>query len=504
MIANDRGLDFEKIRAGLSQDYPRAADMPRRGFAAGPCLFKDTMQLAAFNDNNFALGHAAMLVNEGLPLYLVSRLERAARPGRLTVGILGMAFKAGSDDIRSSLSYKLKRILAFKAAPGADDRPVRDRRPRPGAAGAGAGGVRRADRGDAAPGVPRSIVTDKPVADVWNVLGQGVRLIGPPRPAGHGGHPGVQRGRRHRPGAGPAARGGARCRARCSSSSTSPRTRRSRSSSQLRRHEPADRARGGQRLRPRARRTRSGTASTRGRPPVVVVTMADGCDDPRQIDELTRLVERGVVVAAASRVHAGRPAGRRPAAQVDAVRRRPGGRCYWFARVGTRDATNSYKAYNRGFVEQVGIESRDGFEIGLELTAKARRLRLPVAEIPTIWLDRPAGRVQLQARPVAAQVPALVPLRLRPEARPARQPDPVPTTTPDDPIPDPSETYAVKTVLVSGSAGFIGGYVVEELLARGHEVVGIDNYSKYGRVAKSYDDHPQLHARRGRRRATST
>ena len=62
-----------------------------------------------------------------------------------------------------------------------------------------------------------------------------------------------------------------------------------------------------------------------------------------------------------------------------------------FARVGTRDATNSFKAYSTSFVRQVGIDSRAGFEIGLELTAKARRLRLPVAEIPTIWLDRAFG-----------------------------------------------------------------------------------------------------------------
>jgi len=71
--------------------------------------------------------------------------------------------------------------------------------------------------------------------------------------------------------------------------------------------------------------------------------------------------------------------------------RNAGRTLYWFARVGTRDATNSFKAYSRSFVEEVGIDSRDGFEIGLELTAKARRRRLPVAEIPTIWLDRPAG-----------------------------------------------------------------------------------------------------------------
>ena len=76
MMANDQGLDFERIRQGLIQDYPRAADMPSAGFAAGPCLFKDTMQLAAYNHNNFALGLTAMSIIEGMPLYLVLRLEQ--------------------------------------------------------------------------------------------------------------------------------------------------------------------------------------------------------------------------------------------------------------------------------------------------------------------------------------------------------------------------------------------------------------------------------------------
>jgi glycosyltransferase involved in cell wall biosynthesis len=124
--------------------------------------------------------------------------------------------------------------------------------------------------------------------------------------------------------------------------------------------------------------------------PVVVVTMADGCDDPRQIDELTRLVERGVVVAAASRYAPGGQQVGGPLLKAS-LSRLAGRSLYTFARIGTRDATNSYKAYDTGFVRRVGIHSTHGFEIGLELTAKAKRLRLPVAELPTIWLDRQAG-----------------------------------------------------------------------------------------------------------------
>jgi len=129
----------------------------------------------------------------------------------------------------------------------------------------------------------------------------------------------------------------------------------------------------------------------------VVVTMSDGCDDPRQIDDLVRLVERGVVVAAASRYMAG-------GQQVGGPRfksflsRMAGKSLHAFTGVGTRDATNSFKAYDRDFVREVGIDSRHGFEIGLELTAKARRTRRPVAEIPTIWLDRAFGESNFKLR----------------------------------------------------------------------------------------------------------
>jgi dolichol-phosphate mannosyltransferase len=124
--------------------------------------------------------------------------------------------------------------------------------------------------------------------------------------------------------------------------------------------------------------------------PVVVVTMADGCDDPRQIDDLARLVNRGVAVAAASRYM---PGGQQVGGPLfkSLMSRSAGKSLGILARIGTQDATNSFKAYSTEFVRKVGIDSRDGFEIGIELTAKARRLRLPVAEIPTIWLDRQAG-----------------------------------------------------------------------------------------------------------------
>ena len=126
------------------------------------------------------------------------------------------------------------------------------------------------------------------------------------------------------------------------------------------------------------------------RAPVAVVTMADGSDDPRQIDDLARLVERGVVVAAASRYMPGGQQVGGPYFKCF-LSRLAGRSLHTFGRVGTRDATNSFKAYSTEFVRAVGIDSRAGFEIGLELSAKAKRLRLPVAEIPTIWLDRAFG-----------------------------------------------------------------------------------------------------------------
>ena len=116
MIAASGGVDFNTVRQAMVEGYGRAASLPSAGFAAGPCLLKDTMQLAAFNANGFSLGHAAMGINEGLPSFLVENLKRRYKLDEITVGILGMAFKADIDDIRDSLSYKLGKVLRFYGA----------------------------------------------------------------------------------------------------------------------------------------------------------------------------------------------------------------------------------------------------------------------------------------------------------------------------------------------------------------------------------------------------
>jgi len=114
MMAQEFNADFYRIYDAMRHRYPRTEGFPKAGFAAGPCLFKDTMQLASFNNNNFMLGHSAMLINEGLPNFVVDQLRRRRNLAEETVGILGMAFKANVDDPRESLSYKLRKILQFE------------------------------------------------------------------------------------------------------------------------------------------------------------------------------------------------------------------------------------------------------------------------------------------------------------------------------------------------------------------------------------------------------
>jgi len=114
-MARSFDADFYRIYSALREDYPRMASFARPGFAAGPCLLKDTMQLGSFNHGSFILGEAAMMVNEGLPYLLVQDLKQKYPLSEMTVGILGMAFKPNNDDPRSSLSYKLRKVLLLEA-----------------------------------------------------------------------------------------------------------------------------------------------------------------------------------------------------------------------------------------------------------------------------------------------------------------------------------------------------------------------------------------------------
>jgi UDP-N-acetyl-D-mannosaminuronic acid dehydrogenase len=176
MIADQAGVDYTNVLRAIREDYPRAIDMPGPGFAAGPCLFKDAMQLAAFTSDHFPMGQAAMQVNEGLPAYIVSALER--RYGGLegkTVGILGMAFKAESDDPRASLSYKLRKLLGWAGARVvATDPYVKDDR-------LVTLDCVLAESDILILGAPHKAyrelhVGGRDVVDVWGALGEGIRL----------------------------------------------------------------------------------------------------------------------------------------------------------------------------------------------------------------------------------------------------------------------------------------------------------------------------------------
>jgi UDP-N-acetyl-D-mannosaminuronic acid dehydrogenase len=176
MISDQAGVDHTNVLRAIREDYPRAADLPGPGFTAGPCLFKDAMQLTAFSSDQFPMGQAAIEVNEGLPAYIVAALER--RHGGLqgkTVGILGMAFKAESDDPRASLSYKLHKLLDSAGARVlATDPYVRDERL--------VSLDRVLDESDILIlGAPHEVYRDlhiggRDVVDVWGALGEGIRL----------------------------------------------------------------------------------------------------------------------------------------------------------------------------------------------------------------------------------------------------------------------------------------------------------------------------------------
>jgi UDP-N-acetyl-D-mannosaminuronic acid dehydrogenase len=172
MMANDSGVNFDNVREAIRFEYPRAADFPAAGFTAGPCLFKDTMQLSAFSNNTFALGNSAMMINEGLPLYVVEKLSQKYDISKSKFGLLGMAFKGESDDNRSSLAYKLKRILKFKSAGVLTSDPYVKNDAEL------VSEERVLEESDvliiAAPHTRyKDLVSDKPIIDIWNLRGNG-------------------------------------------------------------------------------------------------------------------------------------------------------------------------------------------------------------------------------------------------------------------------------------------------------------------------------------------
>jgi UDP-N-acetyl-D-mannosaminuronic acid dehydrogenase len=116
MIADRFEADYYKIHQAVTKDYPRLSGLAGAGFAAGPCLLKDTMQLAGFNHNSFPLGHAAMIINEGFPNHLVARAKAHYPLKSMTTAVLGMAFKGNNDDPRDSLSYKLRKLLILESS----------------------------------------------------------------------------------------------------------------------------------------------------------------------------------------------------------------------------------------------------------------------------------------------------------------------------------------------------------------------------------------------------
>jgi len=175
MIANGHGLDFQKIYQVMTYKYPRLQGFAQPGFAAGPCLFKDTMQLSAASNNNFFMGHAAMLVNEGMPNFLIETLKAKVGLKDKTVGILGMAFKANSDDSRESLAFKLKKLLELEAARALCTDPYIYQ---PGFVGAETL-IKESDIVILA--APHSeykglCIKGKYVVDIWNFFGEGVKI----------------------------------------------------------------------------------------------------------------------------------------------------------------------------------------------------------------------------------------------------------------------------------------------------------------------------------------
>jgi dolichol-phosphate mannosyltransferase len=140
---------------------------------------------------------------------------------------------------------------------------------------------------------------------------------------------------------------------------------------------------------------KAGIAGTTG--PYVLISMADGSDDPTAVDRMVELAQGGADVVSASRyMRGGRQLGGPPLKRL--MSRVAGLTLHWFARVPTHDPTNNFKLYSRRFLDSTTIESTAGFELALELTVKATLAHRRIAEIPTTWRDRTAGQSNFRLR----------------------------------------------------------------------------------------------------------
>jgi glycosyltransferase involved in cell wall biosynthesis len=131
--------------------------------------------------------------------------------------------------------------------------------------------------------------------------------------------------------------------------------------------------------------------------PLVLISMADGSDEPGVVDPMVALARDGADVVAASRyMGGGRQVGGPRLKRL--MSRTAGLTLHWFAGVPTHDPTNNFKIYSRRFLDSVTIESTAGFELALELTVKATIAGRRVAEVPTTWRDRTAGQSNFKLR----------------------------------------------------------------------------------------------------------
>jgi glycosyltransferase involved in cell wall biosynthesis len=140
---------------------------------------------------------------------------------------------------------------------------------------------------------------------------------------------------------------------------------------------------------------KAGIAATSA--PYILISMADGSDEPEIVDRMVELAKGGADVVAASRyMKGGRQIGGPLLKRL--MSRAAGLTLHWFARVPTHDPTNNFKLYSRRFLEATDIESTAGFELALELTVKATLAKRRIAEIPTTWRDRTAGQSNFKLR----------------------------------------------------------------------------------------------------------